>query len=448
MRIIVLSFLLAIIALTPVPNSHAQPFSGEGEATLTRWPDESGAPILERYPFDLLPFIDVLTLGYSYRVDKGLPVMAFSVAWTPGQYGILNQKKVRYERLPDDVRIDALTLQAEVIVDGEWKTNLIVSVDSLLLPPEPQRFSFDAGALDWETIFSDATAEEARDYFAQGFTLENLQIDHIAFATFEPAPKRRSQTQQRRAETQRRPRQVRVYPVDLDVYIHIFGGLARSSRRATTRTVYDTPRGSARGRGIRASGDGTGDRTVSSNGGRRGGRTRDESTSPTASNDSDPDQSSSDRKKRKKDDDEDDETSLLPAALTAAAAIGAVAVVGGTVGYYGNTEAAFGLQGGFARPGGGAVLQAAVNEAVLGKGDADQHLIAKITGFYDALGNPLQPAIGLGAVLTARGEDVDIAPTLSVGVVAQLDAVLLMGGYDISTNGFDFGIAYNFKFRR
>ena len=446
MRTIFLSFLLPIIALTAVANSQAQSFSGKGEAILTQWPDESGAPVLERYPFDLLPFIDVLKLDYTYRVEDGLPVMAFSVAWTPGQYGILNQKKVRYERLPDDVRIDALTLQADVMVDGEWKTNLIVSVDSLLLPPEPERFSFDASALNWETLFTDAAAEEARDYFVQGFTLENLQIDHIAFATFEPAPKRRTQTQQRRAETHRRPRQVRVYPVDLDIYIHIFGGLARSSRRATSRTVYDTPRGSARGRGIRASGEGTGDRTVSDNGGRRGGRTQDESTRRTASNDSDSENSSSGRKKKKKDDDED--TSLLPAALTAAAAVGAVAVVGGTVGYYGNTEAAFGLQGGFARPGGGAVLQAAVNEAVFGEGDADQHLIAKITGFYDALGNPLQPAIGLGAVVTAHGDDVDIAPTFSAGVVVQFDAVLLMGGYDVSANGFDFGIAYNFKFRR
>jgi hypothetical protein len=146
-------------------------------------------------------------------------------------------------------------------------------------------------------------------------------------------------------------------------------------------------------------------------------------------------------------DEEEDETSLAPAAIGAAVAVGALVFVGGTVGLYGNSgDLPIGLQAGYVRPNGGVVLQAAVNDEVLTDGD-EERLVAKVTGFRNLFDAPVQPAVGLGVLATAQGDEYSVEPTFSLGLVANLGRVLLMTGYDVQARGVDFGLAFNLRYR-
>ena len=128
------------------------------------------------------------------------------------------------------------------------------------------------------------------------------------------------------------------------------------------------------------------------------------------------------------------------------AVVGAAAIIGGTVGVHGTGRTPLGLTAGFVRPSGGALVQASINTAVL-DADGRQHLEAKLVGFYDVFGGPVQPALGLGAMATAQGDDTDVEPSVFVGLAGNLGRVVLMGGYDVVQGTPEFGLAINFKFR-
>ena len=445
--------LAAVLILSIIPECIAQP-ADSGVVALTEWPAAAQEPYEHgrAYPFDLLPFIDSLSVDYRYGVADDRPRMHFVLSWLPGTEGILNRERVSYDRLPGDIRIERLHLHADVLVDGRAATELQVRVDSLMLPPRPASYAFTADSLDWATLFSETPADSARRYFEEGFRLANLRIDHIAFAVFEPRPQPRSGDGERRPPP---PPRVDVYPVDIHIHAGWFFPGGRDDDDAYKSPRTERPRsGVTRTRsGDRAS---DGERTTSRSPGDTGRTSNDRSRGGTSGERDDEDdgdrEARSDRDRsrsgeRDDDEDEDDDTSLAPTAIGAAVAVGAIAVAGGTVGYYANTgDMPVGLQAGYVQPNGGAVLQAAVNRDVLTGGD-EERLLAKIIGFGDLFDLPVQPALGAGVLVTALGDDVDIQPTFSLGLVANLGRVVLMAGYDVQTEGLDVGLAVNFRYR-
>lgn len=437
--------LLGLVAVLLAPRIAFAQDGPSGTAVLHAWPQAvQAAPPDTTFPFALLPFIERLTLDYAYGEAGGQPTMEFTLAWTPGDFGVLDGRRVSADDLPEDVRIERLTLRAGVIAAGRRQADVLIEADSLMLPPTPERLTLGAEALAWETLFTDLSADEARALFDQGFYLDNLEIEHIAFAVFEPLP----EVEVARVEHRRPPPRVHVYPVDIHVHVGWFGDFsrrhtsARSKRdeerpvrarrpstttpeRTITRGAGETGRTVTRNQGNGDEADGDGARTD-----RRSGRERGRS------------------KRDKDDDDDDDDASLLPVAIGAAAAIGGLVIVGGTVGFYGNTKhAPFGLTAGYVQPHAGFLVQASVNEAVLGQTDEPEHFTAKVTSFYDFFGAPVQPALGLGVLATAR-DDIEWEPTVSLGLVGNFGEFVLFGGYDVGQGGAEFSVAYNFRARR
>ena len=148
-------------------------------------------------------------------------------------------------------------------------------------------------------------------------------------------------------------------------------------------------------------------------------------------------------------DEDDDEDKLKGPALTALAALGLIAYTGGTVGYYGNAEhAPLGLAAGFVRSGGGVLLQAGVNEALLTDGPDPKYFMGRILGFYGPNGFPVQPAVALGALAVEEGPDLEVRPSLSLGAAGNFGPVLILGAYDVLNGGPEFGLAFNFRSRR
>jgi len=103
------------------------------------------------------------------------------------------------------------------------------------------------------------------------------------------------------------------------------------------------------------------------------------------------------------------------------------------------------LTSGLVRPKGGVLAQVAINGAVLGTDNGPEKLVGKLMGFYGITKLPLQPALGLGLVAEENGEDLDLTPSLSLGVVGNFGPIILFGGYDLATDGVDFGFAFNFR---
>lgn len=409
------------------------------------------------YRARLLPFIDTLALGYSYAIEDEQPLMSFAIDWGRGEFGILDGRRVHDGVLPEDVRMTSVELMASVYVNGRPTTRLFITVDSMALAPRPDVYPFEVFGLPWDTLFEDTPADSARAYFEAGFTLRDLEVVSIRFEAFEIDSDGRPQIV-------RRPRQARNEPVVIvdDVHGGIFWGIGtrRGPRLPLTgpprrddvgRSQGDEP-GVTRGRDRQEGDDTPPDR--------RPDRTTgpDEGREPTSGTDDAPDVRPGDRtadaprtKPRTRsrgddDDDDEDEESLLPAAAAGAAAVAAVAIAGGTVGWYGNAQAPIGLTSGYVKPRGGVLLQVSVNAAVLGQAeDETEHLIARVFGFGDLFGSRIQPAVGIGAFVEEISGDPEVTPDLSVGAVANLGRVLLIGGYDPVAGGVDFGIAFNFK---
>lgn len=407
------------------------------------------------YPYDLLPFIDSLALGYTYAIESGQPQMKLSLAWKPGPYGIYNNEKVPFRRLPHDLTIEAIELLAQVFVGETAVSELSLSLDSLMLAPLPDEVSVDWRDVTWDKVFGDATQEEARSYFESGFSLHNLEVTRIAFATadqqfvltesdvpaFDPPPP---------------PEGVHVYPPNIGVIVDVV--VPVSSGKSGRAGVH--PREKPR-EGIGRTAPTTADRTRqrgegAEDTGRDVERDRGERTRSGDRGDAPSEREKEGKKDSGKlggllddDDDEDDDASLAPAALIGAAAVGLLAIGGGTIGYYGHmSEAPIGLSAGYVQPNGGGLLQIAINEGVLGEGDKPGKLVAKATVFYDLLKTPLQPALGFGVLAEEAGSNIDITPSLSVGAVGNFGSFILYGGYDLATEGFDLSVAFNFRSKR
>lgn len=421
-------------------QDEAQP-RGEDTAVLAGWPDSlaAAAQDFEEDAYQLLPRIDTLALDYRYAAASDGAQMSFVLAWRPGAEGLYEGRVQPYEALPPDVRMASVELLADVVVDGRDVAEMIVAVDSMALPPHPSVYAFEVDSLDYGAVFLDTPADTAQRYFEEGFALRNLRVHRIAFASYGAEPARTPEVTREEPPPSPRPRPPRsVYTPRTHIFIGWrVGPRPRYVRRparneqprgdAVGRTAEETDRGDAPARGERAGEDEGEDEAArdgtSTRSGQRGRSEQGE----------------------EKDRDDEDEDSLLPASVAAVAAVGVVAVAGGTVGYHGTGRTPLGLTAGWARPAGGALLQASINTAVLGA-DGRQHLEGKVLGFVDAFEAPLQPAVGVGALATAEGDETTVEPSLTLGAVGNFGRVLVIGGYDVLRQAAEFGFAINFRF--
>lgn len=435
-------------ALLPATAATAQ--EGTGVVHIVDWPAsalEAGERLEPFTDVEVLPFLDTLALEYRYLVQDGRPAMTFALSWLPGEEGILDGERVPLEELPQDVRLIALDARADVFVEGIRADEMIISVDSLALGPAPYVYPFEAVGLDWASLFEDAGPDRARSFFRTGFELRNLRVLSVAFAAYDEEGSRPVTV----TPHPRPPSRTGVYVPDPDVWIIITG---RNRRPPDISGLPERPRGDALGRGRvgsprRSRGESRGEATGEAaepdadrqGAERRGGRSEEAGEAVARG---------SRRSGGKKDDEEDDDdTDLLPAAVAGAAAIGLVAFAGGTIGYYGDIDRApIGLGSGFIRPRGGMLIRVAVNQAVLGAGDGPERLAANLFGFYRIFEAPVQPALSVGVWAEENGDDIEVTPALSLGAVGLLGPVLLQGGYDLGAGTLQFGVAYNFRYRR
>ncbi|MDX1547181.1 MAG: hypothetical protein R3247_09350 [Rhodothermales bacterium] len=436
MRLAALLILTSVFTLSVAPPSRAQ--EGEGVAALLRWPaalyEEDGAS----YPYDLLPALDSLALGYRYDVHDGAPRLRLTLAWAPGPVGVLENERVAAEAMPGRLRLLAAEIQADVVAEGRTVARLHLVLDSLALAPLPDRHRFTLEGQPWEAIFEGVTGAEARALFAGGFTLDHLEILRIAFASYEDG-------EGGRPYDPRRPTGVGVYPPRIGVWVDWIGPpRARAGKRGADRarperepreTVGRTP-GTEPDRDRTREGGGAETERSGDRSGDRAERDRGDRKRPSRPG------------KKRNDDEKDDDAELLPVALAGAAAVGALAIGGGTVGYFGNTEAPLGLAAGRVAPHAGLLLQVAVNDAVLGA-PGDETFVGRATTFYDLLGSRIQPALGLGVFAREQESgDAEWMPSVSLGAVGNFGSVLVLGGYDVVAGGVDVGLAFNWRHRR
>lgn len=388
--------------------------------TLTTWPPElqGATPDDETlYPYEVLPLLDALTLGYAYRIEKERPAMDFTLAWTPGAYGVYDNRLVEAADLPEDIRLVDITLRADVISEGAAVAVFRLELADLALPPTPEIYEFELDAPAWATLFEETSAAGARALFEAGFTLANLRIERAGFEEF--------------VEEDQDGQIVfvpRFFPPRTGIWIG--GDLypPAPGKRSSGVAKPKKPRegiGRRLPRSTKTKGDETAD---ARDDGEVRSRRRTKGEEPG------------------KDDDEDDDTELLPAALTGLALVGALAYAGGSAGYYGHPEAPFGLTSGVVRSYGGLLVQVAANEGVFGSGEPER-LVAKVALFYDALNAPLQPAFGFGIQAAENGDAVDLSPSFSVGGVLNLEQFFFYGGYDVPARGVELSLGINFRRR-
>jgi len=438
------------LGVRPATAQEARP---SGTVTLTNWPDTLSAAAdaaFETSDYQLLPRLDALTMEYRYAGSRDGTDLSFVLSWAPGEDGQYDGQVLPYDQLPPDIRMVSVELLADVMVDGRDVADMIVAVDSMALPAHPSVYAFEVSDLAYDAIFLDTPADSARRYVAEGFELRNLTVNRIAFASFGERPLQSepdvARTEPPPSPRPRPPRSVYVPRTTIFVGWRIgptpyYVGRDRARRpeqprdESVGRTTAEAERGDAQS----ARGERAGEETPS-----EGDATQGETTGRSAQGERSGD---SGKQGRDREDDEDeDDDSLLPASAAAVAVVGAAAIIGGTVGVHGTGRTPLGLTAGWVRPSGGALVQASINPAVL-DGDGRQHLEAKLVGFYDVLGGPVQPALGVGAMATAQGDNTDVEPSVMVGLAGNFGRVVLLGGYDVVQGTPEVGLAINFKFR-
>jgi len=462
---------LALLLGSSAPSRAQSYEAGSGVTQLTNWPDSEARRVLR---YDILPFIDTLTVRYEYGVEDGAPYMDFFIEWQPGTHAIYRGALLDFDEIPGDVKMAALDLRFGVFVDGQRSATLSLVVDSMVVGPSPDFVRVTLPDLTWENVFADATVEDATSIFQRGLELGDLEIAGAGFAVFDEAEE--AVTEERRGSRTSYPRRVSIYraPHFVDVFVDVSWLIGGHNRYRWPN--LDDPRGSmgrgdagrttdSRRRGSRDSGerkavdrdarDGTDTRDA--------GRTRSSERDNRDSDGKADEDRSSERdnsragaredggfrlpgKSKGDDDDEDDDDKLVPYAIAAGAAAGVLAIAGGTIGYYGSPgETPIGLTSGFVGRDGGLLLQVAVNEALLMDEPRPKELKAKLLSFGNFFRSSIQPALGAGVLTTLEDGEIDYEPSISVGAVGTYKMLLFYGGFDVVQLGPEFGIALNFR---
>jgi len=442
-----LALLVGLLSLSTMDAGHAQaPLGkGEGTATLEGWP-RSLPTLLDEMGQDapyLLPRIDSLALDYRYAATDTTARWSFVLSWRPAERVLYEGEVLPLRDGPRGIRMTNVELRAEVQVDGEKRTEMIVAVDSMQLRATPDRFAFNV-TVEHERVFLDTPPGEARRILSEGATLDRLVVERMGFSSERGQRGDRSPDagEQRKEEPSRVPS---IYTTRTRLYIgwRVAPQPYYIGERGTGEDRERRPRGKTIGR--TADGDDAQDDARDEGRDRAEGRGTDENGESKADDEG---RSQTGRVLAGNEEDEDDEdendTDLRTPALAAAAAVGIVAFAGGTAGLYGRGDTPIGLASGYTHPRGGVQLQAAVNSAVL-ENDTDQKLSVRALGFYDVFGSRVQPAVGLG-VQVDPDEGRDVEPAVSGGLVGNLGRFVLYGGVDVTEGTPEIGLAYNFQY--
>lgn len=502
------TFLILVAALAvPLLASNAaraQQASGQGMLLVTDWPDEATK---RSGRFEILPFIDTLSIAYRYRELDDRPDLSIVLEWAAGDETIYQRRRASFAEIEGFPALVGLELEADVVSRGVRVARFSLIVDSMMVEPSPDIIRIDLPDLTWENVFVDTPGDVAREIFTSGFELRNATIFGAGFALFEEGRQVADTAVRKRAGAERRPphvgprrpRNVSIYrrPGHIDIAFDLFwliGSGHRPIRIAHGSPRENVGRGSlGTGRGSR-SGRGTADRSRGDRSGRAdvGDRDRDEGVERERGAGAEHEGAGRERGegvergrgegvdrengeepagekgeeagrdggrstskipgfgKSKKDDDDDekeDDNKLVPYAIAAVAAAGVLAAVGGTIGYYGNARyAPFGLTSGFVRDEGGLLLQVGVNEALIAGEGGPKRLMGRVLSFGDLLGSEsIQPALGAGVLATSRDGAVEYQPSLSVGGVARHNMLLFYAGYDIMQGSPEFSLALDLR---
>lgn len=539
--------IFAAWSLWATEPARAQTPFGQGILLVTDWPDDE---IKRNGGFDILPYIDTLSIAYRYRQVESRPDLSIVLEWTPGTHAIYHGKRLPLRDIDGYPAIVGLELSADVISGGRRVAEFSLSVDSMIVEASPDIIRIDLPDLVWQNIFVDTPGDVAREIFDAGFELRNATIISAGFALFESG-RRLAETEVAKGEGQggnrpphvgpRRPRNVSIYrhPGHVDIGLDLFWLIGTRHRRirlsddgprenvgrgklsGDRRSRSDRGRGAVdrRGGGSGNAGSGEGRDVVDRrrgaedtgggvlDAGRRGavdgsrsgavGRDRGGAASPRNGEAASPErgedvrtrsgrdghedvQTRGDRRgdeaaaeegktaerkgdeegkegrartgipglgKSSDDDDDDDDDLLVPYAIAAVAAAGVFAVVGGTVGYYGNARyAPFGLTSGMVRNEGGLLLQVAVNEALIAGEGGPKRLMGRALSFGNIFGSEwVQPALGAGILATSSGGSIEYEPSISVGGVVRHNMILFYGGYDVVQGGPEFSLAVDLR---
>lgn len=463
-------------------DAGAQDVDISGTAWVTDWPEtrparRSGesAPALDYSRYNLLPFIDSLAIHYRFSAISSASEflsMHFAIEWTEGQDGIVAGRKVGINDMPPGIVIESIDLLMHVTVGNEPVADFFLPLDTIGLGPAPSRIFIDITDVAWNSVFVDVDEEEARRIFESDFRLSTPRIVRAVFATEPPDEYQIAATQG--AIPSIDPFGRTVFIPDIDIWIGWRDGRGRWAPPPGTvrKTGRDGPREMGRARlagrtrvdrGYDRSKPGGTERSptetpnetalednsrADASDSRQDGDTSQKGRDATAGRDGDIDLG--DLFKSKNNDDDNEKDRLLPGALAGMVAIGGLAVLGGTIGYFGSaSKAPIGLMSGYVESDGGLLLQVAINRQVFGKEKGSENLIASLTGFYNVFDSRIQPAIGIGTRITEEGTDeVVFEPSVSIGVVGNFGQFVLLVGYDVTTPDFRFGIAVNLRHAR
>lgn len=414
-------------AQTPMDPEH-------GTASIEGWPrslaellDEMG----ENAPY-LLPRIDSLALDYRYAVTDSTSRWSFVLAWEPAERILYEGDILPWREGPRDIRMTNVEFSADVRVDGEKVTEMIVGVDSMGLRPLPDRYVFNV-SVPHDQVFLDTSSEQARQILSQGIALDPLVVERMGFSAVgvERGRGQSGDVRPREPEPRREPS---VYSPRTNILI---------GWRIAPRPYYIGTDGKRTTRDVRPRRGTVGQATGGDDPGRGDGERRGDETS-----DADSEGNTSGARGRGSgssdvEDEDEDETDLLVPALGAAAAVAALGYAGGTVGLYGTGDTPIGIAAGRTTTRGGVQLQAGINSQVV-EDEAGQKLTVKALGFYDVFGAPIQPAVGFGVQADTR-RNRDVRPAVSLGLVGNFDRVVIFGAYDVVHETPEVGISYNFR---
>jgi len=424
--------LVVTVVITPMDAAARQ--AGAGEAHVVNWPqviyeaqgamDVPSMRAAEQYgDVDVLPKVDTLSLRYAWSVVYDEPHIDFDLSWVQGSGGILDGRVVRAGRITRDIVLDLVELHADVVVRGERVGDMVLALDSLGLLPSPDAYSFQTWGVTWSDVFATVDSASARRAFEKGFTLENLDILR---AGFEDIPE--SEGRDVPVEVRRRPVRRTIFVPDTDIWIGWNLGPdpylppPRSGRRTWA------PRGETSGR-----------RGSSTRGGATRGGTRDARPSGRRGDGIDLPIG-----KKDSDDDDDDDSQLLGPALGVAAAVGIFAVAGGTIGIQGSGDSPIGLFSGAVRPRWAFLLHGSINPEVARRDNGEKLRVGMLWGIRPVAGG-LRPAFGAGVLFTELGDDIDMRPTIDLGLIFSQKQVVFIATVDAWSGTPRFGIGANLR---
>lgn len=490
-HVIVLAFFVSVAVFPQQEAAFAQDLpAGHGMVVLSNWPDD---PIRETTKFDILPFVDSLSLAYRYQVKEGRPELSIVMEWSAGTEAIYNGERTKMSELDGTPAIVGLDLSADVLSGGRVVAAFSLVVDSMIVEPSPDLIRIDLPDLSWDNVFVDTPASQAQEIFENGFELANPAIVRAGFALFDGSeaiagdrveqqdhPDRRGP-----ASDTRRPRNVSIYrhPGIIDIGFDLFwliGPRERSVRGSADRPRENLGRGSVGGndrnradRDLSGMADRSRDRNSTgdddASAGQDAGSERpdrgtdrsdaaDQRRGDSDNGNADGSEAQGERERSAgrsilglprsdESDDDDDDDELIPYAVAAVAAAGVLGVVGGTIGYYGSSRyAPIGLTSGYIGRDGGVLLQVAANEALLVDDAGPKRLMGRILGFGDLFGSSVvQPAVGAGALFMSDGGDVGYEPSASIGAVVRHHMLMFYGGFDVWQSSPEFSVAINFR---